>query len=339
MIKLRNGRWGTIPPDISLSKACNLEMNDKRRLVFEAARLCYELGLSQRQVAEDLGVSPATLTRLLQQARDLGIVTFTVKPPEVQTKDVAPLKKKIRKHTSLKEVLISLSSPTIEIVRREMGHLCAQWVLSVLKYGASIGFSGGRSVLQVIPFLKPGPSDIHVVQLMGGISPTEIDIQADVIARNAAAKLEGTCHVIHGPAIFATARELEQLLKHKIVADVIDRFPHLDVCVVGVGSFSSDNPLMQFSMLSSTEEKRLKAAGCVGDICGRFFDSEGKECDPALSSRILGIRLDQLAGIPKVCVVAAGGEKIDAVLATCKANIPHTLITDAATADELANRL
>jgi len=312
-------------------------MDEKKRLVFEAARLCYELGLSQRQVADDLGVSPATLTRLLQRARDLGIVTFQVKPPEAQTKDAAALKRKIKRHTSLKEVLITLSSPTIEIVRREMGHLCAQWVQSALKYGMSVGFSGGRSVLQAIPFLKPGAADIHVVQLMGGISPTEIDIQADVIARNAAAKLGGTCHVIHGPAIFPTARELEQLLKHRIVANVIDSFAQMDVCVVGVGSFTADNPLMQFDMLSASEEKRLKAAGCVGDICGRFFDGEGRECDPALSARILGIRLDQLAAVPRVCVVAAGGEKVEAILGACRAKIPHTLITDTVTAEALAD--
>lgn len=321
----RRGRW-------------KQPVNDKMRLVFEAARLCYELGLSQRKVAEDLGVSPATLTRLLRKARDLGIVTFTVKPPEAQKADVAALRQKIRRHTSVKEVLICLSSPTMEIVRREMGSLCAKWVLSELKYGASIGFSGGRSVLQVIPFLKPITGDVHVAQLMGGISPTEIEIQADVIARNAASKLEGTCHVIHGPAIFPSAEELEQLLKHKIVADVIDRFRRLDICVVGIGSFTSDNPLMQFNMLSPVEEKRLKAAGCVGDICGRFFGAAGRECDASLSARILGIRLEQLNRIPRVCVIAAGGEKIDAILAACKAKIPYTLITDISTAEKLVKR-
>lgn len=310
-------------------------MDRKTLQVFEAARLCYELGLSQREVAETLGLSPATLTRLLQRARELGIVKFTVRPPEEYAHDAEQTAAKLKESLGLQDVIITPTSSRPEVVRKELGFAVAEWVASSLSYGMRIGFSGGRSVAEIIPFLKKTVEGIEVVQLMGGVSPMEVDIQSDVIARNAAASLGGTCHVIHGPAIFPSEAELRQLLNNRIVADVVKRFEELDLSVVGIGTFTSDNPLMQCGFLADADLKRLSELGCVGDICGHFFNEQGDECDDSIARRILGIQLAQLARTPKVCAAAAGKAKVPAILAACRARIPKFLVTDMETAGEL----
>jgi deoxyribonucleoside regulator len=308
-------------------------MDRKTLQIFEAARLCYEMGLSQREVAQDLGVSPATLTRLLQKARELGIVKFTVQPPEDYSRDADTLARRLKETLSLEEAIVVPSSVRPEVVRKELGFAAARWISGQLKPRIRIGFSGGRSIAQIIPFLKKIADGVEVVQLMGGVSPTEIDIQADVIARNAASRLSGTCHVIHGPAIFPSEKELLQLLKNRIVADVVNRFDELDISVVGVGTVTADNPLMQCGFIKETEVRLLSESGCVADICGHFFNRRGEECDAVLAKRILGIRLSQLAKIPKVCAVAAGGDKVAGIIAACRSGIPKTLVTDTETAE------
>jgi DNA-binding transcriptional regulator LsrR (DeoR family) len=310
-------------------------MDRKTLQVFEAARLCYEMGLSQREVAKDLGVSPATLTRLLQKARELGIIRFSVQPPEEYTRDVETLARELAEKLDLQEVVVVPTSARPEVVRKELGFAAARWITAQLKFGTRIGFSGGRSVAEIIPFLKKTADGVEVVQLMGGVSPTEIDIQADVIARNAAAYLGGTCHVIHGPAIFPSEQDLLQLLKNRIVADVVKRFDELDLSVVGIGTVTADNPLMQCGFLSEEEVAGLAGSGCVGDICGHFFNTLGEECDATVAKRILGIRLSQLAKIPRVCAVAAGRDKASAIVAACRVGIPKALITDTETAELL----
>ena len=311
-------------------------MDRKTLQIFEAARLCYEMGLSQREVAKDLGVSPATLTRLLQKARELGIVKFTVLPPEEYSRDADILARQLVQILSLAQVIVVPTSLRPEIVRKELGFAAAQWISGELKSGTRIGFSGGRSVAEIIPFLKKIADGVEVVQLMGGVSPTKIDIQADVIARNAASRLGGTCHVIHGPAIFPNEKELLQLLKNRIVADVVSHFDELDISVVGVGTVTADNPLMQCGFIKEQEVKRLLESGCVGDICGHFFNRQGEECDAVLAKRILGIRLPQLAKISKVCAVAAGADKIAGIIAACRSGIPKALVTDTETAEGVA---
>lgn len=316
-----------------------MTMDRKTLQIFEAARLCYEMGLSQREVAENLGVSPATLTRLLQKARELSIVKFTVQPPEEYTEDAENLARDLEKKLEIGTVVLTPTSGRPEIVRKELGFAAADWISAQIKFGTRIGFSGGRSVAEIIPFLKKTADGVEVVQLMGGVSPTEIDIQADVIARNAASRLGGTCHVIHGPAIFPSESELLQILKNRIVADVVKRFDELDISVVGIGTVTSDNPLMQCGFLKGTEVELLSESGCVGDICGHFFDIRGEECDATVAKRILGIRLAQLVKTPQVCAVAAGADKVAAIIAACRAGVPKALVTDTETAGKIIGAL
>ncbi len=314
-------------------------MNGKTLRIFEAARLHYEMGWSQRDVAEDLGVSPATLTRLLQKARELGIVKFTVQPPEEYRRNTQNLARELKSKLALEAVIVTPTFERPEVVRKELGFAAAEWILSQIKFGMRAGFSGGRSVAEIVPFLDKRADGVEVVQLMGGVSPREVNIQADVIARNAASRLGGTCHVIHGPAVFATQSELAQFLRNVIVADVVGRFDELDLSVVGIGTVTADNPLMQCGFLTEDEAARLSTRTCVGDICGRFFNSSGDECLPDLAKRILGIRLDQLAKTPKVCALAAGPAKVAAIIAACQARIVKVLVTDTDTAERITQAL
>ncbi len=310
-------------------------MNAKELQIFEAARLCYELDISQQEIAKTLGISPATLTRLLQKAKELGIIKITVQPPYEYVKDLDDFTLKAKKKLGIDEVIIVPSSLQPKVVRKELGYAAGRWISVILSDGMTVGFSGGRSVTEIIPFLKRTYEGIQVVQLMGGVSPTEKIIQADFIARNAASRLGGTCHVIHGPAIFPDEVSLSQFLKNKIVSDVIKQFESLDISIVGLGTLNYDNPLMQCGFLSDEEIKHLTQLGCVGDICGHFFNRKGEECDPELTKRILGIRLGQLKRTPKVCAVAGGIEKVPVIIAACRAKILKTLITDIATANEI----
>lgn len=310
-------------------------MDSRELLIFEAARLSYELNISQQEVAKTLGVSPATLTRLLQKAKDLGIVKITVQPPYEYFKGMDELSRAVKKKLGVHEVIILPSSSRIDVTRKELGFAASRWLSSILTQGMRVGFSGGRSVAAIMPFLKKSSMAVQVVQLMGGVSPTDKTIQADVIARAASERLGGTCHVIHAPAIFPDGESLANLLKNRIVADVMERFDSLDVSVVGVGTLNADNPLLQCGFISDEEIGHLAGLGCVGDICGHFFNHEGKECDPALARRILGIHLEQLARTPRVCAVAAGADKVRAIAAACRAKIPKTLITDIFTSEEI----
>src|SRR5215210_4311612 len=54
---------------------------DQLRLLAKIARMYYERGIRQPQIAADLNISQSRVSRLLQQASELGIVRTTVTLP------------------------------------------------------------------------------------------------------------------------------------------------------------------------------------------------------------------------------------------------------------------
>lgn len=326
--KRNHANAGTPPADA---------ISQKQLLLFEAARLCYDFGLSQREVAQSLGLSPATLTRMLKKAADLGIIRISVQPPEGYLQDVERLTSEAAERLGLEEVIITPTSQRPEIVRKEVGYSAAQWLMSHTRHGMKIGLSGGRTIASMVSFLKRLDRSLEIVQLMGGVSSQEDEVGADVIARYAAAQLCVTCRVLHGPAIFPNVESIREFTRNRVVSEIIDHFDSLDVAVVGIGTLTADNPLIRSGFLSDAAIDNLKSLGCVGDICGHFFDQNGNECKTAIAKTILGVRLEQLAKTSSVCAVAAGAEKTDAIRAACKAGIPKILVTDMSTAEAIVN--
>ncbi len=305
---------------------------EKSTQLIEAARLCYEFGISQKEAAKTLGVSTATLSRLLKSAREQGVVKVTIHTPE-NKKTHANLSQSLKRLLAIDKAIVIPTSDNHNFLRKSLAYEAANWLAPRLVTGMTLGFSGGRSVSEVIAFLKRGEVGTEIVQLMGGISSLGKKIQADVIARDAASILKAACHVIHGPAIFADKDSLDSFLLNGIVSNVVKRFDSLEIAIVGLGNVDTDYPLMQGGFITEEELKHLRAQDCVGEICGHFFNPEGKECSTTLAQRTLGIQLKQLTRVRQVCLIAGGEEKVRGIIAASKAHIPKVLITDSRTAE------
>jgi len=69
-------------------------------------------------------------------------------------------------------------------------------------------------------------------------------------------------------------------------------------------------------------------AGAVGDVCIRFFDSDGRHLDSELDDRVLGIGAETLRSIPRRVAVAGGARKSTAIRAALRGGWVNVLITD-----------
>ena len=54
---------------------------DEMRLVVRVARMYYEWDIKQAAIARQLGLSQPTVSRLLQQAKEMGIIRISVSVP------------------------------------------------------------------------------------------------------------------------------------------------------------------------------------------------------------------------------------------------------------------
>jgi DNA-binding transcriptional regulator LsrR (DeoR family) len=86
------------------------------------------------------------------------------------------------------------------------------------------------------------------------------------------------------------------------------------------------------------DQDRLHAAGAVGDICLRFFDSPGNLVPSDLDDRVVGVDADTLRKIPRRIGIAGGESKHKAIRAAVSGRWINVLITDTGTAAALLQR-
>ncbi|WP_457302613.1 sugar-binding domain-containing protein, partial [Phyllobacterium sp. P5_D12] len=90
--------------------------------------------------------------------------------------------------------------------------------------------------------------------------------------------------------------------------------------------------LLSNGYLDEADMDRLKDAGAVGDILGRFVDENGRIIDEAIDDRTVGMRLEHLRTKQQAIGVVAGEDKHRIAVAALKAGYVSVIITDEATA-------
>ena len=304
-----------------------------------AARLYYLDRLGQHEVAAILGVSRSTVSRLLTAARERGIVRISIDPFEPRDRD---LERQLRERFGLRwAVVVKAGGRPTESVRRAIGYFAAPAMVEAARGAAAVGIAGGRTIGEVIgampPIARDGDREVAVVQLMGHIDPTARHIDAPELGRTLAQRLAGSFSTLPAP-VFAPDRETrDAFLAHQHVRHVWHRFEALDLAFVGVGTLE-ESVFIERGVLTPDDYAALRAAGAVGEICGRFFDAEGRECASDYRDRVVAVELDRLRGGPEVVAVTNGASRGAAILAALRGDLVTSLVIDDDGASALLSR-
>jgi DNA-binding transcriptional regulator LsrR (DeoR family) len=302
-------------------------------LLYSAARLYYEDDATQAEVAEQLGTSRATVSRLLSEAKRQGIVRIEVVPPaEARPGDLAD---RLARALGLTSVYLSPPLPTPSAGRTVvdvMGRVLAPAVGRALGEagllpGDVLLVSSGRTVYEVAQFDLTALPGVVIAPTVGGNDQPEEWYQTNEITRLVANRVGGRASYLFAPAL--PGEELYQsLLNDPSIQRVLHLWPHARCALMGVGApplIRSDIP--QFVPTGSTS---LRAA--VGDVCSRFYDRDGQPIEFDGGERLIAVELDALRHIPVTIAVAVGKEKVDSIIGGARGGYFNHLVTDPVTA-------
>ncbi|WP_029115015.1 sugar-binding transcriptional regulator [Mycobacterium sp. URHB0044] len=302
-------------------------------LLYSAARLYYEDDATQAEVAERLGTSRATVSRLLSEAKRQGIVRIEVVPPaEARPGDLAD---RLARALGLTSVYLSPPLPTPSAGRSVvdvMGRALAPAVGRALSEagllpGDVLLVSSGRTVYEVAQFDLTALPGVVIAPTVGGNDQPEEWYQTNEITRLVANRVGGRASYLFAPAL--PGEELYQsLLNDPSIQRVLHLWPHARCALMGVGApplIRSDIP--QFVPTGSTS---LRAA--VGDVCSRFYDRDGQPIEFDGGERLIAVELDALRHIPVTIAVAVGKEKVDSIIGGARGGYFNHLVTDPVTA-------
>lgn len=299
-----------------------------------AARLYYVDGLGQAEVAQFTRISQAKVSRLLALARERGIVKISVAEYESRS---PMLEDKLRALLGLETaaVIRTLPGATSSDARRAVGHFGAAIAASLIAPGSVVAISGGRTMRELVQNL---PTDkkagLTVVQTMGSLDSSVAPVDALELGRVMARRCEGLFLSLNSPAFVPDKRTRDSFLALTQIRAVWQHLSQARVALVGIGTLEN-SIFVERGILSADDLARLRDGGAVGEICGRFFNAEGQECDSPWRDRVVSIELDQLRTIPQVVGIVAGSDRSAAIAAAVRGGLLKSLIIDEGGANAL----
>jgi DNA-binding transcriptional regulator LsrR (DeoR family) len=317
-----------------------LARTDELRLIAKVARLYYDRGVRQADIAQQLDLSQATVSRLLKRAEDERIVRITVSVPHGAYTE---LEEELQAGYRLKEAIVVDTVEDDEQILRDLGAAAAYYVETTLKQGEIIGISSWSStLLAMVDAMHPLPrsSRAQVIQILGGVGNPAAEAHAAHLTRRMATLTRGDAFFLPAPGVAGSAETARVYFDDPYVRAAVDRFDQVTLALVGIGAVEPSKLLASSGNIFSAEElDLLRQHSAVGDICLRFFDRQGQPLLMPLDQRVIGMRLEQLQQVARSVGIAGGQRKLHAIRGALAGHWINVLITDRRTAEALVEEI
>lgn len=308
-------------------------MTDDELLAVRAAELSYQDGKSQAEIAALLGVNRWKVGRLLAFAKESGIVRIEIVHPRARR---LPLERDLREAFGLRDAIVVPAMADESALSERVAAAAAEFLASMRPVPRVLGISWGRTLQQIAAALPEGwAQGVEVVQINGGVTVNRRAGMASATATTIAQKAGGAVTLLPSPAILEHASTRRAIEDDRIVASILDRARQASVLVFSAGPVAQSSVLVTSGYMTADRVRSLAEKGAVGDVVGRYIDSDGNIVDHELDERTLGLTLEDLRSARSAIAVIAGEAK-RAVARSVVANRYCTvLVTDENTALEL----
>lgn len=302
---------------------------DTRSLRLRAAWLYYKRGLTQKDIAENLGVSRSTVIRMLDEA---------VKRAEVQIwinetpEDCAGLELRLEEAFGLDEAIVVPGEGDADETARDVGSALGTFLSDVISDGTAIGVGWGRTLnASLQTFRAARRENVQVVSLLGGLVEARTINPIDYTWR-LAGQLGAECLLLLAPLVVDSASTKSRLIEFCGLGRLFEIARHLDIAVISCGDFGPDGTSMSRNFLSEDDHAALLSAGAVCDTLCHFLDADGRSVDHPFHDRVMSVGLDAISQAKHIVLASGGRRRVPAIRATIRRTGCHTLITDEAAA-------
>lgn len=275
---------------------------DDQRLIYRCCSLYYENNMGQKQIAERLGISKSSVSRMLMTGRELGIVE--IKVHHLSQYMYEDLEEQLKKKFHLRDVVVAESSPLDSKADRvtKLNERAADYLDRLLQDGNYIGVSIGSTIRNIARAKKECASHKCVfVPLVGGIGRPGTTMQEES------------------------------------VRFIFDYFKKLDIVISGMNVESMRYETVEklgYVTKETIEEFRKKGAVC--NLVLRFFDIDGNTKPfEEYNKKIAGISMEAYRKVPIRILLTAGTGKADSIKGCIHGGYANVLIIDVDCAKEL----
>lgn len=304
--------------------------------VLWASWLYYQEGMTQGEIAEEMGASRPTVNAYLADARARGIVNISISTDHMRSVTLA---RALEDQFGLESCLVVPSQGGARTLIEKVGHAAAGLLPQMVHSGDTVAITWGRTMLAMAQAARlEGLRDVTVVQATGGTT-AKIPYSPESCATRLADNIGARRVPISAPAIVSSAQARDMLVQEAVIAEQLQYLSRLDRVVFGVSSLRPNSTIHSSGFFDNALQQHDFYVAAVGSLAGQFIDAQGTPVTGPLSDRFIGLALDDLRRVPTRILVAAGVDKIQPILAALRGGYVTTLVIDSDAADGILRAL
>lgn len=321
-----------------MSKKTSFEtQQDTAQAALRVARLYYIQNMTTAAIAQDMGTSRATVSRLLSFAMKNGLVEIRVHDLNAESDS---LEQRIQAQYGLAAVQVvpvSDVSSTAETLDRVAAHAAA-YLNRLMRPSVVLGVAWGNTVQAIAGHLSPKPvHGVEVVQLNG--SGTGVDIVntfGESIVARFAQNYGARPHTFPVPAFFDYAETRQALWRERSVKGIRTLQERASILLFSIGAWDTGSHIYTGDYLDKADLQSIRKEGLAGDIATVFFRNDGRWRDVTLNARSSGPDLDRFKRAAHAICVVSGRGKLPGLRAALAGGFINELVIDEPTARLLA---
>lgn len=316
-------------------------MNDRYEDMYQAASRYYVQDETMESIARALKLSRSSVSRLLKEARESGMVRISLADHHGSA---SPMATALSQIFGVRVHMVSVRENANEAARFEqVARLAGRMLTEMVDDHQLIGLAWGVTLSHITGHLGRRPLvDATVVQINGGANQSNSGIPyIGEILQAFADAFDASVVLFPVPAFFDYAATKEAMWRERSVRNVLDARARLDLAVFGVGCLQGRVPSHVYSAgyINESDMADLLADGVVGDVCTVLLREDGSFADIALNARATGLTPQELKRIPRRLCVVADPSRAAAVIGALRAGTATDLILDEGTARAVLDRL
>ncbi len=297
----------------------------------DVARSFFLDGRSKSEIATDLGISRFKVARILDEARELGIVRIEIRVPGGLD---SPLAAELAGAFGLRHaVVVDVPEVSLALMRQALARAAAGLLGEIVTPTDVLGVGYGRT-LTLMADCVDRLAGCPVVQLTGaliGVNPAENSIE---LVRQIADRSGGACYQMYAPQVLPDPGTAALLRLQPEVAEAYRQFDRVTKAVVAVGSW--DPPHSQlFDALPDSDRADLLRREVIAEVCAVLLDREGRQVAADFTDRCISIDGVRLRQVEDVIAVAGGAAKAGALRAVLRGGYATSVVVNTSLATAL----
>lgn len=307
---------------------------DRDDFLADVAEMYYLKGMRQAEIGKIIDLTPSMVSRMLTEARQRGIVKVTINRP-VQS-DYA-LEKQLVKAFGLQAAFVVAIRSYRSQYLSYLGAAGAQALKRFLEPNTILGVAWGTTLRALVDEVDAvQPLNIRLVELVGALGARSNEYEGHTIITRLADKLGGEPYILNAPLICPSIEAAEALLEDPIIKEPLTLASQAQVALLGAGSLViPDATVYRFGYFTEDLIHELRQAGAIGNVCGLYYDLQGRETCTEFCERLITISKTNLFKIPVRFGIAGGPDKAEVLLGALRGSYFNVLVTDSLTAKKI----